>query len=480
MPSELKKKTAKGMLWSAVERFSTQGIQFLFGIILARLLTPADYGVIAMLTIFLAISQTFIDSGFSNAVIRKIDRTEQDMATMFFFNIGMSIICYAVIFLASPFIASFYNMPELTLILRVLALKLILQSFASIQITKLTINIDFKKQAKISLTAALLSGVVGIGFAYMGYGVWSLVIQALFSTAFSSLLYWVVVRWHPQCFFNKESFKNLFAYGSKLLASALMDTTMKNIYPLIIGKFYTPAQLGGYSNAEKFSQFPSSNLTAILQRVSFPVLSSLQKEPERLRNNYLKFLNLSTFLIFPLMIGLLALAKPLTLLLLTEKWSGMILLLQILCLAMMWYPVHAINLNMLQVLGRSDLFLKLEIIKQIISVGILCGTLPFGITVLCLGKVLDTWLALIINTYYSGKLMKAGFFVQMRFIFPTFLNSLVMGALVLGVNTLLPENNHLLQIGIGIATGVLYYLLSAFLFNRDALNELIQIFKKKR
>lgn len=468
------------MIWSAVERFSTQGVQFIFGIVLARLLTPADYGVIAMLTIFLAVSQTFIDSGFGNAIIRKIDRTEKDMATMFFFNIGMSTVCYAIIFFLAPFIASFYNMPDLTLILRVLAIKLILQSFSAIQITNLTIKINFKKQAKISLAAAVLSGGVGIAFAYMGYGVWSLVIQSLFSSAFSSILYWIVVRWYPQCFFSKESFKSLFSYGSKLLISGIMDTILKNIYPLVIGKFYTAAQLGGYSKAERFAQFPSSNLTAILQRVSFPVLSSLQNDPERLRSGYLKFLNLATFLVFPLMIGLLALTKPLTLLLLTEKWSGMILLLQILCLAMMWYPVHSINLNLLQVLGRSDLFLKLEVIKQIIGIGILCGTLPFGITALCLGKVADTWISLIINTYYSGKLMQAGFFVQMRFMFPTFLNALVMGAVILGINHLLPEKQYLLQIGVGFTAGVLYYLLTAYLFNRKTLNELLSVFKREK
>lgn len=468
------------MIWSAVERFSTQGVQFIFGIVLARLLTPADYGVIAMLTIFLAVSQTFIDSGFGNAIIRKIDRTEKDMATMFFFNIGMSTVCYAIIFFLAPFIASFYNMPDLTLILRVLAIKLILQSFSAIQITNLTIKINFKKQAKISLAAAVLSGGVGIAFAYMGYGVWSLVIQSLFSSAFSSILYWIVVRWYPQCFFSKESFKSLFSYGSKLLISGLLDTTFKNLYPLVIGKFYSASQLGGYAKADRFSQFPSSNLTAILQRVSFPVLSSLQHDPERLRNSYLKFLNYATVLIFPLMTGLLALAKPLTLLLLTDKWIDMILLLQILCLAMMWYPVHSINLNLLQVLGRSDLFLKLEIIKKILGVCILCSTLPFGITALCIGKIVESITELIADTYYSGKLMKAGLLTQMKFIFPTFINSLLMGGVILGTNSLLPEKQYALQICVGFIVGFLYYLLTTYLFNRKTLNELFSLIKRKK
>lgn len=479
MPSSLKKKTAKGVVWSAVERFSTQGIQFIFGIILARLLTPADYGVIAMLTIFLAVSQTFIDSGFSNAIIRKIDRTEEDMSTMFFFNIGMSLVCYLVIFLIAPFVATFYNMPELTLILRVLAIKIIIQAFNVVQTTKLTIKIDFKKQAKISMSCAIFSGIIGIVFAYMGYGVWALVIQALLGTLLISILYWVIVRWRPTCFFSKKSFQYMFSFGSKLLISGILDTIYNNIYPLVIGKFYTPAQLGSYSKAEHFAQFPSLNIMRILQRVSYPVLSSLQNEPERLRGNYLKFLNYSAILIFPLMMGLLALSKPMTLLLLTDRWEDMIFLLQLLCLAMMWYPVHAINLNMLQVLGRSDLFLKLEIIKKITGIIILIATLPFGIIPLCIGKIVDSIVCLFINTYYSGKFMNAGLMVQMKFLFPTLLNSFVMAAAILGVNFLLPQSNYALQIGVGFIVGTSYYVMTNYLFNRKIVNEILDLIKKK-
>lgn len=467
------------MVWSAIERFSTQGVQFAFGIILARMLTPSDYGVIAMLTVFLAISQTFIDSGFANAIIRKIDRTEKDMATMFFFNIGMSLICYTIIFFAAPFIAQFYAMPELTLILRVLAIRLIIQSFNAVQTTTLTIRIDFKKQAKISLTCAIVSGIVGIIFAYMGYGVWALVIQSLFSTILMSSLYWLIVRWRPTCFFSKESFKYLFGYGSKLLISGLIDTVYNNIYPLIIGKFYTPAQLGGYSKAEHFAQFPSLNITRILQRVSFPVLSQMQNDPERMRKGYLKFLNMSTFIIFPLMMGLLALARPCTLFFLTDRWEEMIILLQLLCLAMMWHPVHAINLNILQVLGRSDLFLKLEIIKKITGVSILLITLPIGITAMCIGQVVSAWICLFINTYYSGKFLQAGFFTQMKFLFPTFLNSVVMAALVMGINHLLPEKLYILQIIVGITIGGIYYFVTNYIFNKKTIDELLSMFKRK-
>lgn len=475
----LKQKTFKGVIWSAVERFSTQGVQFVFSILLARLLTPNDYGMIAMLTIFLAICQTFIDSGFANAVIRKIDRNEKDMATMFFFNIGMSLVCYAIIYFAAPFIASFYKMDELTLILRILALRLIIQSFATIQATNLTIKIDFKKQAKISLSAAILSGIVGIGFAYKGYGVWALVIQSLFSSTFSSILYWVVVRWHPQCFFNKESFKSLFSYGSKLLISGLLDTIYNNLYPLVIGKFYTPAQLGAFAKADHFSQFPSQNVMRILHRVSFPVLSTLQNDPQRMRSCFLKFINYSALIIFPLMLGLLALSKPMTLLFLTERWSEMIPLLQILCVAMMWYPVHAINLNVLQVLGRSDLFLKLEIIKKILGLTTLLITLPISITAMCVGQIVNSILCLFINTYYSRKFINAGIVEQMKFLFPTLLNSATMAAIILAINSLLPQDKYALQIGVGLTVGTLYYFATNYLFNRNICKEILGLLKKK-
>ena len=466
------------MFWSAVERFSTQGIQFLFGIVLARLLTPADYGVIAMLTIFLAICQTFIDSGFANAIIRKIDRTEKDMATMFFFNIGMSLVCYAILFFIAPFIASFYNMPELTLVLRVLALRLIVQSFSTVQVTNLTIKIDFKKQAKISLASAIISGIVGIGFAYNGYGVWSLVIQALFCSTFNAFLYWLTVRWHPQCFFDKESFKNLFSYGSKLLISGLLDTVYNNLYPLVIGKFYTPAQLGAFAKADHFSQFPSQNIMRILHRVSFPVLSALQNDPQRMRNSFLKFINYSALIIFPLMLGLLALSKPMTLLLLTERWKEMIPLLQILCIAMMWYPVHAINLNILQVLGRSDLFLKLEVIKKVIGLAILLITLPIGITAMCIGQIVDSILGLFINTYYSKKFINAGIGEQLKFLFPTLFNSTAMAAIILVINNFMPQDEYGLQIGVGLTVGILYYLTTNYLFNKDVFKEILSLLKK--
>ena len=476
----LKQKTFKGVIWSAVERFSTQGVQFLFGILLARLLTPNDYGMIAMLTIFMAVSQTFIDSGFGNALIRKPDRNEADKATVFFFNIFMAAACYGIIFLGAPFVAQFYKMPQLSDILRILAINLIIQAFGSIQRLNLTIDLNFKTLAKVSLIGAIVGGTAGLISAYNGLGVWSLVIQQMVTTSTRVVLFWTLVHWRPKTFFNKTSFKNMFGFGSKLLISGLLNTLYENVYDLIIGKVFSAGTLGNYSRASHFANFPSSNINGIFQRVTFPVLSKIQNDHDKLRVGYLKFLNMATLVVFPLMIGLSALAKPFILLVLTDKWVDAILILQIICFAQMWYPVHSINLNMLQVLGRSDLFLKLEIIKKIEGITVLCITLPHGIIAMCFGQWFNACFGLVINTYYSGKLLNAGLLPQLKMYIPTILNSLIMGAICLGVTKLLSEKEYGIQLILGITAGATYYLVSNWIFNRSTVKELLELLNRKK
>ena len=476
----LKQKTFKGVIWSAVERFSTQGVQFLFGILLARLLTPNDYGMIAMLTIFMAVSQTFIDSGFGNALIRKPDRNEADKATVFFFNIFMAAACYGVIFLGAPFVAKFYAMPQLSDILRILAINLIIQAFGSIQRLNLTIDLNFKTLAKVSLIGAIVGGTAGLISAYNGLGVWSLVIQQMTTTSTRVILFWTLVHWRPKTFFNKKSFKNMFGFGSKLLISGLLNTLYENVYDLIIGKVFSAGTLGNYSRASHFANFPSSNITGIFQRVTFPVLSKIQNDHEKLRIGYLKFLNMATLVIFPLMIGLSAVAKPFILLVLTDKWVDAIMILQIICIAQMWFPVHAINLNILQVLGRSDLFLKLEIIKKIAGITILCVAIPHGIIAICYSQWVSACFGLIVNTYYSGKLLNAGLLTQLKMYIPTILNSLIMGAISLGVTKFLPEKEYALQLVLGISAGAVYYIASNCIFNRATVKELLELLNKKK
>lgn len=472
----LKQKTTKGLFWSSVERFSNQGMSFLFSVILARMLDPSDFGIIAMITIFFAVAQSFVDSGFSNALVRKTDRREEDFSTCFYFNIGVGIMAYIVLFLIAPLVASFYNQPILSPIIRITGLGVVLNSLCVVQQALFTIKIDFKSQAKVTLSATIISGIVGVVLAYQGYGVWALVWQGVVLSLVRMGLLWLMSKWRPTTGFSKSSFNYLFGYGSKLLASGLLDTIYNNIYPIVIGKFYTPAQLGNYSRALSFAQLPSSNITSILQRVTFPVLSTIQDDIPRLQANYRRLLKLSAFIIFPLMTGLAAVAFPMIRLILTPKWEGCSLYLQIICFALMWYPIHAINLNLLQVKGRSDLFLRLEIIKKIVGVCIMCITIPLGITAMCIGMVASSLISLFINTYYTGKLINIGCLKQMRDLTPIFINSLIMGGIV--YFSIQISDNDILQLSLSIIVGVLSYIGGASMITRSELKEFRNLFKR--
>lgn len=477
MSESLKQATTKGLFWSSVERFSNQGVQFVFSIILARLLSPSDYGIIAMVTIFFAVAQSFVDSGFSNALVRKTDRVEEDLSTCFYFNIGVGIIAYIVLFLIAPLVANFYCQPILSPIIRITGLEVMLNSLCVVQQALFTIKIDFKSQAKITLSATVISGIVGILLAYQGYGIWALVWQGVASSIVRMGLLWLMSKWRPRTGFSKSSFNYLFGYGSKLLASGLLDTIYNNIYPIVIGKFYNPAQLGNYSRALGWAQLPSANITSILQRVTFPVLSAIQDDTLRLQNSYRRLLKLSAFIVFPLMMGLAAIASPLIRVILTAKWDGCVLYLQILCFALMLYPIHAINLNLLQVKGRSDLFLRLEIIKKIIGVVILIITIPLGITAMCLGMVFSSIICLIVNTYYTSRFIDVGLLTQLKDLRIILINSLVMGGGIYILTSFIDVEG--LKLVMGIVIGFLLYFIGSFYFSKAELQEVISLIKKK-
>lgn len=477
MEESLKNKTVKGIVWSSVERFSVQGIQFLVMIVMARLLTPKDYGLVGMVAIFIAVAQSLVDSGFSQALIRKQNRTETDNSTVFYFNIVVGILLYLVLFAIAPLVADFYDSPELTALMRVICLSVVFNSFVVVQRALLTVNIDFKTQAKASLTAAVVSGVIGIGMAYSGFSYWSIVAQQLVNLGLNTLLLWIFTRWRPRWIYSWGSFRELFTFGSKLMVSGLLDVVYRNMYLLVIGKVFTASSLGYYTRANQFAEFPSSNLTGIMQRVTYPVLCQIQDDDERLAQIYRRFLRLSAFLIFPLLVGLSAVAEPFVLLLLKEQWLFAATLLQIICFAMMWYPIHAINLNLLQVKGRSDLFLRLEIIKKAIAVLILCVTIPMGLIAMCVGQILSSLIALIINTNYTGKLIQVGFLRQMRDLLPTLLLSLSMWGVVYGITSCL--SGIILQLIVGIVAGMVYYIALSALFHFPELKELYSIIRRK-
>lgn len=474
MEESLKSKTVKGTFWSSVERFSGQGLQFLIMIVMARKLTPGDYGLVGMLAIFIAISQSIVDSGFSQALIRKQNRTETDNSTVFYFNIVIGVVMYLILFFGAPLIARFYNQPILIPITRLLGLNVVITSLGVVQRALLIVKLDFKTQTNASLGGIIVSGIVGIGMVFLGFGVWAIVWQQLINLIINTILLWLFSHWRPAWMYSWESFKELFSFGNKMLASGLLDTIFNNLYLILIGKFFKASDLGYYTRAQQFTDFTSSNVTGILQRVSFPVLATIQDEDERLAAIYRRLLRISAYVIFPLMMGLAALARPTITFFLTKEWLFSATLIQILCFAQMWYPIHAINLNLLKVKGRSDLFLKLEVAKKIIMVIILCVTLPMGLIAMCIGLIFNSVIALVINTYYTGKLIHLGFFKQMKDLFPTLLLSMAMGGVV-NLTIRVCTMTSWLAIITGIAVGVGFYLICSKLFDFPELKELLSI-----
>lgn len=473
----LRTKTIHGVFWSTAERFAVQGIQFLVMILIAREVSPSDYGLVGMLAIFIAVSDSIVNSGFSQALIRKQDRTEADNCTVFFFNIVVGLFLYAVLFLLAPWVAVFYNESQLCELMRVLCLIVIINSLGVVQRAILTAEVDFKTQTKASAIAAVVSGLCGISMAYMGYGVWTLVWQQLLNAGLNILLLWFYSTWRPRLVYSWTSFRELFSFGSKLMISGLLDTIYNNLFQLVIGKLYTARSLGFYSRAYHFAEFPSSNITRIIQRVTFPVLCNIQDDNAKLADNYRKMLKLSAYIMFPMMVGLASLAYPFIDVVLGVKWHFAGTLLIPVCFSLMWYPVNAINLNLLQVKGRSDLFLKLEIIKKIMGTIVLVGSAPFGVIAMCYASIFSSLLSVVINTYYTGKLINVGFIRQMRDLYPTLIVCAVMFCVIHLFLTQV-DNMWVELVGGGIV-GTLIYIGLTYFSRFSELQEIMLIIRKR-
>ena len=471
----LKEQTLSGVKWSAIGRFSTQGISFIIGLMLARMLSPTDYGLIGMLGIFFAIAQTFIDSGFGSALIRKKDCTDEDYSTAFYFNIAVGIVCFFILYLFAPLIASFLDTPILKDIVRVLSINLFINSLTIVQGARLTAAIDFKSQAKVSLITTILSGGIGLAMAYNGFGVWSLVYQSVASTAIRAILLWIITHWRPQNKFSLQSFRYLFGFGSKILLSSLLHTIYVNPTTIIIGKLYSAKDLGYYSRGESLATLPSSNIMGILQSVTYPILSKIQDDDQRLIQVYRKYICMASMVIFFGMCLLAALAEPFIITLLTDKWANSIVFLQVFCFAWMFDHICVLNLNLLYIKGRSDLVLKLEIIKKTISITMIVAAIPFGVMAICISRAIYTQIAVIINTYYTGKLYGLGYFNQMKDFTKYFFYSTlaVTPAYLLTYTSLSPI--AILLIG-GLSACVIYFIV----LRKDVyFRECIQIIKRR-
>lgn len=456
------KQTTKGLVWSVIDRFAGQGIQFLMSLVIARLVLPADYGLIAMLMVFLAIAQTFVDSGFGSALVQKKDRTDVDFSTVFLFNGAVALACYLLLFFAAPLIASFYRQPALVLVTRVAGLTLLINALGAVQLARLTITLDFKKIAVATLAGVTLSGILGIWMAYKGYGVWALVTQTLANNVLYNGLLWVISGWKPSLAFSRTAFKALFGFGSKLLMSSLLHTLYVNLYSLVIGRLFSPKDLGFYNRSSVLAMFPSTNLSTVIYRVVYPVQCRLQDDRDAMVTHFLQYLRLACFVIFPIMIGFCVLAEPLVLLLLKAKWLPAVPYLQILCIAYMWDAVMKLNGAVINAKGRSDLFFKAELYKKLVAFIILAATVPFGIKVMCYGLVLYAFADIRIITLYTHQLVGLGLSPQIKAILPAFGLAMLMGILV-WLSTCCVENAWL-KLGLGVPVGVLVYVGASALF----------------
>jgi teichuronic acid exporter len=466
-----KSKIVSSLFWKLMERGGTQGIQFIVQIILARLLLPTDYGIIALVVIFTSIAGVFVQSGLNTALIQKKDADEADFSSVFYLSLLIACLIYIILFFAAPFIAAFYKIPEITPVFRVLSITLFFGAFNSIQNAVVARNLQFKKLFFSSTGAILVSGTVGIYMAYTGFGVWALVGQQISNQLFVTLILWFTVKWRPLLLFSLGRLKNLFSFGWKLLVSSLISTLSLDLRSLIIGKICNPAILGFYNRGQQFPSIIVSNINGSIQSVMLPVLASQQDNRPRVKDMVRRAIITSSFLIFPMMAGLAATAEPLVKLLLTDKWLPCVPFLQIFCAVYALWPIHTANLQAINALGRSDIFLKLEIIKVSVSLIILGVTVVYGVYAIALGQLLSGILAAFINASPNRKLLNYNYKEQIKDIMPSLLLSLLMGTIVYSIKWFIMPvwMTLIIQVCVGIAV----YVGMAWMFKLECFNYLL-------
>lgn len=416
----LKNKTISGLKWSFIDIIAKNVIRFIIGIILARLLSPKEFGLIGMTIIFIVLSESFIDSGFGQALVRKKDCTQADYSTVFFYNLIIGLMLFSGLFLSSRLIADFFNEPKLELILKVLSTGIIIRSITIIHDIIIIKRIDFRLKTKISIIASLGSGIFGIYFAYRGLGVWSLVIKTLSMFALTSIFLWILNKWKPTLVFSWQSFKELFSFGYKLLLSRLIKRIYDNIFSIVIAKFYSAEDLGFYTRANQFKHLSADTLTVVIQRVSFPILSTIQDDLQRLKLTIKILLKSTMLLTFFFMLWLAVIAKPLILFLIGEVWLPAVILLQLLCFVGIFHPLQELNQSILKIQGRSDIILRLELLKKILIVPVIFLGIFGGIKLLLAGMIFISFISFLLDSFYAGKQINYKMLEQIKDIMPAF------------------------------------------------------------
>lgn len=429
--NNLKNRAASGFVWLTGERFGNMFSDFIISVFLARLLAPSEFGLIVMVGVFIAFLSPFVDAGLGSALMRKKDATAEDYSTVFWSNIGLALATYLIIFLCAPLVSRFYEEPLLTEIIRVLGLVLIINSLSVVQSIRLAKVLDFRSIGVRSLISNVVSGGIGLYLAYIGWSYWALVVRQLINAVIAAILYWSLGSWLPSLRFSTDSFKDFFGFGSKLLLSNLLDTGFRNLYPLMIGKFYAASALGYYNRAVTLKDIPQNLFSQVTGKVSYPVLIELQDNPARLKEAIRRLMQVISFVYFPMLMGLMGISKSFILVLLTEKWAEAIPLLRALTFVGLLYPIHSLNLNILTLKKRSDLFLYLEIFKKALTVIAILVTYRWGIMGLIYGQIAQSCISLIINTHYSEKFIGYSMRQQLKDILPNFITALGMGLLVM-------------------------------------------------
>ena len=448
-----------------------QGSNLLVGIVLARLLSPKEFGLIGMLAIFIAVSQAFINSGFTEALIRKNNCSQDDYCTVFYFNILAGFALYLVLFFCAGMISKFFNEPQLVPLTRVLSSVLVISSIGMIQLTILRKEINFKLQTKITLVAAAFSGAVSIGMAFFGWGVWSLIWKLVLYQFMMTLLLWFWNDWRPKLSFSIASFRELFHFGSKLLLSSILYRIHVNIYYVVIGKFFSVNILGYYTYAYNLSQFPAQNINLVIQQVSYPIFSSIQDDLERFKRGYKKLLKNTMFISFMLMFSIAASAEPLILTLIGKKWLPAVPYLRLLCFVAMTYPLHALNLDILKIKGRSDLFLTMEIVKILLAIPVIFVGIFLGIKSMIIGMILFSIVAYFINSFWTGKIIGYSSREQIRDMVPLFVSALSVGMILFGISYLWKWHPAVV-LCVQILTGAFLAVIAAKLTKTDLYEEI--------
>jgi O-antigen/teichoic acid export membrane protein len=476
----LKKKAAISLVWTFTQQFGNQLIGFIVSLVLARILLPKEFGLVGMIAVVVAVGNSLIDGGLTKSLIREEDCDDADFSTVFFFNIVAGALIYGLAFIAAPIIAEFYEQPILNEIIRVYCITIVITSFSAVQLARLTKQMNFKIQAVIAIPAAVLGGVTGIWMAFNGFGVWSLVWSSIITSLISTLQMWWYSDWKPQWTFSRSSFKKHFNYGYKLTLSDLLNRIFNNIFLIVIGKYFSAAQVGFYTRAETMKQLPVNNISRALDKVTFPLFVSIQEDEVRLKRVYKKLMLMVVFVVSPVLIFLAVLAEPVFVFLFTAKWLPAVPYFQILCITGILFPLHSYNLSILNVKGRSDLFLKLEVVKKVIIVITIVIAIPFGILALLYGQVIVSLLAFFLNAHYTRRFISYTAWEQLKDVLPILFIALLGGSATFLLDQLvLQQQPHLYRIIVGGATGSLIYIGSAFLFKFSSLFELSKLILKR-